>query len=489
MSSALKSFSESLRQAIEHEKEGELLVEQQGGSSHGSTEVLYRLHAARLKCHTTAVAYCDSEIELAELEALRLTESFRFTDQSIDDKRTTRDRVWDVVVDAVNAMASCRSVHSFFHRSVYRHAQALMWAPILCDPVIGKVEGSFGEVPAARAYKLRGLNSESAIESATAVISALFDKKRNQLCAVWVTSAGSGSPFERINTEVRKYDTLRGKYISAYLTCLRILDNREELETFLRWTSSCRRDLPSYFTASAGPPGKIPNHINDNLLPKPRSLASNYFLTGVKREVNGALAEVLAKQLDKARDEKFLENKLKLLYSCYLRLNCDLESLKKRSARQNVDIKAVVDALIEASSFTSTSVVKNDACDWSLDGQVSARLGAAVMHCKQLFPNLTGSFLTKKVVKRKKATGDQLQANKIVGEKRKEPDGSFTVLKQFSVKVPDNLGAGETFLTEIKTGEKVKRIRLTVPEGGAANLRFNVRIPAQMEDIAREGPN
>jgi hypothetical protein len=244
MLSALKSYSESLSQAQGNENDGTLVVEQQGGSSHGAIEALYRLHATRLKCLISAVQYGDKERDLAEAEALRLTEPFPYSEQGVTEAEITavRDRVWDVAADVVNAMVHCRTRHSFFHRSVYRHAQALMWAPILCDPAAAKKDGSFGDVPAVKALKMRGLNSESAVESAVGVMRTLFDKKRVQLCAVWVTSAGSESAFQRINMEVRKYDALRGKYISAFISCLQICNRKDDLENFLRqcWHESTK---------------------------------------------------------------------------------------------------------------------------------------------------------------------------------------------------------------------------------------------------------
>ena len=182
MELAFQNYSQSLKEAKTIEDDGGLLVEQQGGSAHGSSEVLYRIHASRLKCLIYAVSRDQDDIEPAETEALRLTEKHWFKDPSPDQKLedlTIRDRVWNVVTDIVDAMAQCRLDHQFFHRSVYRHAQALMWAPVLCDPIEGKAEGSLGTVPATRSYRLRGMNnSTNAASSAAVIMSSLFDKKR-----------------------------------------------------------------------------------------------------------------------------------------------------------------------------------------------------------------------------------------------------------------------------------------------------------------------
>ena len=182
MEIAFQNYSKSLKEAKAIESDGGLRVEQQGGSAHGSSEVEYRIHASRLKCLIAAVSRYQDEIQFAEAEALRLTERHWFKEPSADQPLkdvNTRDRVWNVVTDIVTAMAQCRLDHQFFHRSVYRHAQALMWAPVLCDPIEGRADGSLGTVPATRSYRLRGMNhSTNAASSAVVIMSSLFDKKR-----------------------------------------------------------------------------------------------------------------------------------------------------------------------------------------------------------------------------------------------------------------------------------------------------------------------
>jgi hypothetical protein len=211
---ALDSYSRALKQAKDFESDGRTLPEENGGSAHGSTEVLYRLHATRLKCHIAALCHCEDERNEAEVEALRLTEANWYLPPA-SEARSLRDRIWLVVADVVAALAQCRLSQPFFHRSVYRHAQALMWAPVLHNPVSERAIGSLGTVPATKAFQLRGLNNAtSAAESAAVVVNSLFDKKRAQLCAVWLTT-GSSTPFQMINKAVRKFDSLRGKYVKG----------------------------------------------------------------------------------------------------------------------------------------------------------------------------------------------------------------------------------------------------------------------------------
>ena len=153
---------------------------QGGGSSHGPTEVFYRLHASRLKCLLSAISQREVDRDKAELEALRLTMTHWFHAPTVElDDRDTRARVWAVLTDVVSAMAQCRIDQPFFHRSVYRHAQALMWAPVLHDPVSGIAKGSLGSVPVTKGHLLRGLNSTTpSATSAEAIMNLLFEKKR-----------------------------------------------------------------------------------------------------------------------------------------------------------------------------------------------------------------------------------------------------------------------------------------------------------------------
>jgi hypothetical protein len=181
MASAMANYSTAYAQAKKIENDGGFIVEQSGGSAHGSSEILYRMLASRLKCLIWAVSRGEDELERAEKEALRLTERHWFKkpeeEESVLAEKHTRDRVWNVLVDVVTGLAQCRLDHSFFHRSVYRHAQALMWSPVLYDP--SSSEGSLGSVPATRSYQIRGLNNSThAAHSAEVVMSSLFDKKR-----------------------------------------------------------------------------------------------------------------------------------------------------------------------------------------------------------------------------------------------------------------------------------------------------------------------
>jgi hypothetical protein len=180
MKHALADYAASFKEAKGIHDEGGFTDIEAGGSSQGLTEVFYRLHASRLKCLFAAVSRREEEREDAELEALRLTTAHWYLSPPSDSENfNIRDRVWVVLADIVSALAQCRIEQPYFHRSVYRHAQALMWAPVFYDPVAGIADGSLGFVPATKSHLLRGLNSTtSCVNSAEVVISPLFEKKR-----------------------------------------------------------------------------------------------------------------------------------------------------------------------------------------------------------------------------------------------------------------------------------------------------------------------
>lgn len=157
-----------------------MLDAQGGGSTNGLVEYSYRLHASRLKMLIAAVKKPSSERKAALMEASRLLEHFWFdaNHDTIFDDAKVLDRIWIVFCDIISALASFRKVQAFFHRSVYRHAQALMWAPVIHDPD-GAVGGSSGTVPSFKSHRIPELSRHSnAFTAAESIMSVLFDKKR-----------------------------------------------------------------------------------------------------------------------------------------------------------------------------------------------------------------------------------------------------------------------------------------------------------------------
>ena len=242
MEKALTSYQSAYKEALLYYGEDKVDFVG-GGSSHGPIEAFYRLHACRLKILLNAVCYCPDLRKMAEREAIGLCGRFWFGDQK-SERSEDKDELWGCLANVIASLVFCRNDNSYFHRSVYRHAQALCWSPRILYDDEWKKQGSLTVLPPHKAASLRGCNSGMpCVESAASVLSVLFDKKRQQMCNVWVTSPVSPSPFEDINAFPRKFNAIRMKYLGAYVDCLRLVRNTVKLETMLSWTKSLKRDL------------------------------------------------------------------------------------------------------------------------------------------------------------------------------------------------------------------------------------------------------
>ena len=178
------SYSLALKESNEYEEQrkSDTIV---GGSSHGIIEVVYRIHASRLKVLLAAVKRPKDERDAAEAEALQITESHWFEQPEHSElnpsTKCLRDRIWAVFADVISPMAYYRREQQLFHRFVYFQAQALMWAPLFDNPDSAIKDGSLAVVSASKSYKLRGLNSGPCANSAESIIKLLFDKKVHSL--------------------------------------------------------------------------------------------------------------------------------------------------------------------------------------------------------------------------------------------------------------------------------------------------------------------
>jgi hypothetical protein len=337
---------------------------------------------------------------------------------------------------------------------------------------------------------------------------------------VWVTNTTASSPFEILNGSSRKYDSLRGKYISAYIESLRICHRRSALETFLKWVYTSKRDLPSYFDAtcsalaSGGPPAKT--HTQDCLLFRDgggsssslsSSIASVGFLRTTKRQANSAFADVIIHELlllsnnngssnKKSADaKKVVESHLKPAYACFLRLHCSPDDIQKsRAWKYGQGAIREADALIQAYFALGEEEKKTESSSlssgdhhhlnhWSGGAQKSVVLQAALEKCRLLFPSLSGSFFSKKASTKPKTNEDtdadaDPNAAPAPGAGKRKLGGEMTKVS-FEVSVPQELGAGDTFLTSVKVGggEQTKKVKLTVPAGNPSTLRFSLNVP------------
>lgn len=161
-----------------------------GGSSHGSLECLYRLHASRFKVLMSAVRRSPSECELAESEALHISSSVWFDKSNESSSVGVCGKIWDVLSDCVDAFNHCRVESPQFHRSVYRLAQAYNYAPLFDNPKCDLTLGSIQIVPPIKSYRISGLSSSYCSESAANVIAKLFDKKRYVIYDLYILPRG-----------------------------------------------------------------------------------------------------------------------------------------------------------------------------------------------------------------------------------------------------------------------------------------------------------
>lgn len=195
-----------------------------------------------------------------------------------------------------------------------------------------------------------------------------------------------------------------------------------EIETFLKWLYSSKRDLPAHFQASAKAGGAKPSkpQTQDSLLPTgagKNSIASQSLLLSAKRQANSNLADTLIREMNGTMSrsaseyKKVAESYLKHSYASYLRLNCAPQDLKRvRAWKYGADSVREVEALCQAYLAMGNLdgiQEKTDFGDWSGGSRKSAIFDAALSKCRTLYPTLSGNFFSKKSApKTKKGSKD-----------------------------------------------------------------------------------
>lgn len=322
-----------------------------GGSSHGLWEVIYRLNASRFKALLRYAQASPETCLSAEVEALRIVDESWYDEIAKNSDTSVQGgngRLRSIFRDILTGLAQCRIQNPYFHRSVYRHAQALMWAKIF----LGNIDGD--------SWNMLGMNCEkSCAENAKQILEVLFDKKRSQICAVWLTTPARPNAFEFLNSFSQKFDYLRWKYCMGYVDCLRLCKDINSLQTIMNWIDAAPRDLPSFYDKSAGTRGSTCRmiHHKENLLCQGIGIIFN-----LSRYVNGAIAEVCVQLLhdltSKSRESSIVDEQRELLYkayTCFRRLNCpiDNDTWKSLSIRKKLEDSKIpeVEALCECYVF------------------------------------------------------------------------------------------------------------------------------------------
>jgi len=358
---------------------------------------------------------------------------------------------------------------------------------------------------------LRGMNSGVCAGSGEVIMSSLFEKKRLQLCAVWVTTPTSPSPFEELNNSVRKYDYVRAKYIGAFIDCSKLCRRRKVLESFLNWTLACRLDLPNFYYMSAGP---APRRIGRGQI-----LSGSGVLWSAKRHTNEALATMALQDLKDIdlkglKDGEKLTEVLRDAYTCYLRLYCPLDdSLWERVGLNQgkvTEVNTLCKVYIAYMAWTTNTVD-----DYKASETVSfSMLQEAAAKCGDLFSSIKGSHIprnknkprptckkkiwenqgswgSKKRIKQEKdeknceqssiaSINQQCTSQLSKGHKEKvvREAKKASVKKTIVVAVPKGLAEGETFDVNVRVGTFRKKFELTVPNGQPPKVKFSLSVPA-----------
>lgn len=479
MIKSLHNYATSWQEAMAFDETVGINDTDEGGSSHGKLEAFYRLHATRLKILINAIKYSSKYRQRAQEEGLRLTKEHWYGDkpEGFDEGNIPlREKIWQVLENIVAAMAQCRIDSPYFHRSVYRHAQAICLAPMVLDLSDFSDKRSLETLPSHKSCGLRGCNSNMpCVESAAGIMSVLFDKKRTHICNVWITTT-SNSPFEVINSSIRKFNALQTKYLRAYVDCLRLCKKRSILETLSSWTRNLKRDFTGYYYVSACSDGKQPTipSFKDSLLD---GVGPTWF---AKSYINEALASCLKEDLiatyssDTSADvRQYTEG----IYECFTRMNVTAEKMIEIiSDKSLTKFPEEVNALIVAYQVTENNQQAKDLDQLSLFTEAVAKFRC--IYSKQ--SNL-------KLQKPSKRKGRQLTHNGLTqtsNPKKSKPDGTEevrsqieTIKKYFTVNVPDGLIAGSTFAATIRYGETTKKVKLKVPSNNSKRLRFQLDVP------------
>ncbi len=301
----------------------------------------------------------------------------------------------------------------------------------------------------------------------------------------------------------------------------------QTLQTFLSWTTACRRDMPSFYSITATLKGEAPSklHTRDNLLHKTPGVLwlAKYFC-------NRGVVYVLKQMLERLKDEfnDMLNNdniddhewKKQLLNifqnSClsFLRLNCDIDDPLWQSYSMRNAYLPELDIFCESYIIYIYNEMRKDevkedktlpiyplentaVTDWEKKMKI---LQLALGQCYELFPNLRHfSYFKRKYKKKrslmmeseKKSISTSSHTNtkstktdkhiKFKPKNEKNSNSKQKGAKLFTISLPQNVKEGDTY--EVLISQKIgndtfkKILLLTVPSDDLRTLSFSVNIP------------
>ena len=298
-----------------------------------------------------------------------------------------------------------------------------------------------------------------------------------QLCAVWVTTPPSPSPFTYINDSSRKFDRLRWKYIGAFIDCMKLCRRRTILDNFIKWCHASSRDLPSFYDVTATEEGETPqnSHSTEKLLLKQSGLI---FLA--MKYANAAVADIILREVNELNagnmsDDEWKKQITELLgegFKCFSRLNCPIDGNIWQSNRikdqiYNGEIKEV-EALCKV-FMVLNGIGSNSSTKPSWENKMLL-LYSAVKEARRLFPSMALKSISmgqKKKRKRKEAQNNDMNMSTV-----DEKEGTS---KKIVVKVPSDLKEGDTFYAVVACGYFRRNLQLTAPH--TKKVMFHLTIP------------
>jgi hypothetical protein len=204
----------------------------------------------------------------------------------------------------------------------------------------------------------------------------------------------------------------------------------------------------------------------------------------VKRHANGCLADAILHDVRSdhyaAASSSTKEHNLKAAYACFLRLNCPpnrfiqstrswrFQRTKSDSSRVVAECltEAYLGAGIRASPHTAGAAA-TAMMDWSADSQQASALQLALDYCQKAFPNLSGSYVSKKAAAPAK-------------KKRQDDEpAAASSKKSFDVQVPKGSKPGDSFVVGVQMDDGCeKKVRLKVPDPVPTVMRFSLPVAA-----------
>jgi hypothetical protein len=228
-----------------------------GNISHSSFKTLrlaerYQIHTMRTKACvallTTLPPHTDALWDL--LRSTRFDGQTDATQLPIDHRSTAAEGV-SLLLDALNGLRACRKLDAHEPKCMYRIARTIHAVATLRTTMASAEPGPWAELETllgAHTYSSKAPYSFTSA-SALAYVHKLFDKKRQQIAAIWCQETAS-TPFDRLLQRTVKFDAYRRKFLSFYVVLLRQCQDWTKAAEILSYchASRCRTASVQWMT-------------------------------------------------------------------------------------------------------------------------------------------------------------------------------------------------------------------------------------------------